>query len=72
MASNDTPASGRSAGKDVALLDAAGKVLQTFKTQSEAGLALSLSPAQVSNAVRGSCVAKVRCFSNLDIKYYLA
>lgn len=58
-ASRDTHASGLNAGKAVVLLDSTGEVLQKFASQSEAGAALGLSPVQVSNAVRGSRVAKV-------------
>jgi len=59
VASGNSQASKLSAGKAVVLLDSTGKVLQKFASQSEAGAALGLSPAQVSNAVRGSRVAKV-------------
>jgi hypothetical protein len=62
VASGNSQASKLSAGKAVVLLDSTGKVLQKFASQSEAGAALGLSPAQVSNAVRGSRVAKVGMF----------
>jgi len=57
-AANDNHASTLSAKKAVVLLDGSGKVLKEFASQSEAGVALGLSPVVVSNAVRSGRVAK--------------